>query len=145
MTESDGSRPASRPAWAWLVSALIAGGFLTSIVQSVLPDFDESRATDVQLVSLAMDLLTKSVNDTEEIRAEHRALRLWAVNTINEVATVKFDEEAQQALINGTVSFSKWGMYWPEGVMVISPDKVPDIFDKYKAPPTSGRTKDAPD
>ncbi|MCA1288624.1 hypothetical protein, partial [Salipiger bermudensis] len=86
---------------AIIALATFLGGFISSIVGVFLVDAGTDKQTDVQLVQLAVGILSESPTDMQPAKVE---LRRWAVDTINYAAEVKFDEEASDLLINGTLN-----------------------------------------
>lgn len=107
---------------ALIAIATVVGGGLSAVVEAYWIDAGTERETDVQLVKLAIGILSEPVikQDTEislfpiipipvdvhvpKPTSQH-ALREWAVDTINEVAEVKFGDEAKKLLVNGEVGF----------------------------------------
>jgi len=85
---------------AVIAGATLLGGVLSSTFDAFLIDASTSRETDVQLVELAIGILSEP---SPSEQAGEPTLRKWAVETINPVAEVKFDEEAKRQLVDGTV------------------------------------------
>jgi len=85
---------------AVIAGATLLGGVLSSTFDAFLIDASTSRETDVQLVELAIGILSEP---SPSEQAGEPTLRKWAVETINSVAEVKFDEEAKRQLVDGTV------------------------------------------
>lgn len=93
--------------------ATLLGGLSSAWLSAKLIDVNVARETDVELVQLAISVLTKPREDAGMAPAgtgltSERVLRRWAVDTINAAADdeVKFDAEAQELLVNGDVYFS---------------------------------------
>ncbi|WP_282603829.1 hypothetical protein [Paracoccus sp. PARArs4] len=90
--------------------------------------------TNVQLIELAIGILSKPVDDGEDpyqLKLEdpsERALRSWAVKVINEASSVKFDQEAQTLLISGNVSLP-WGTW--------NDNKLAELLEMYMGPGTT--------
>lgn len=83
---------------AIVAGATALGGILSSAAEWALIDAGTERQTDVQLVQLAIGILSEANPDGQGAPT----LRAWAVETINAVAEVKFDEDAQRQLVEGT-------------------------------------------
>jgi hypothetical protein len=111
--------------WSGAVIAMISavGG---GVASSVFLSADVERATDVQMVELAVGLLTaQSDGDLSE---DDRVLREWAVDTLNETAAIKFDERARIVLINGTsnIAFDLDGWFNSRTVLQFPAPPEPD-------------------
>lgn len=81
------------------------GSFSAALFDTLMPDADTQKQTDVQLVELAIGILAKPMNGDAVSTAPETALRTWAVKTINHVADITFDDEAKDALIDGRTGF----------------------------------------
>lgn len=81
-----------------VAGATFLGGFVSSLLGVFLVDAGTEKQTDVQLVQLAVGILSEAPSDMQPANV---ALRGWAVDTINAAAEVKFDETAKQQLIDG--------------------------------------------
>lgn len=90
--------------------ATLVGGFTSSVLDKVFIDAGTEKQTDVQLVQLAIGLLSER-NDEVKIGVDtpETVLREWAVDTINSVADVKFDERAKTLLVDGDAKLAWWG------------------------------------
>ncbi|MCE8000864.1 MAG: hypothetical protein HEP70_18585 [Rhodobiaceae bacterium] len=78
-----------------LAAATCLGGFGATFLDHVMLDASTSRETDVQIVQLAIGVLSEELDQSDEANiAKDRALRTWAVDTLNAVADVKLPEEA---------------------------------------------------
>lgn len=93
----------------WTLAVIIAvstalGGFLSTAAGSYLLSANTQRETNVQLIQLAIGILSEPLPKDEDINApqnEQIALRLWAVETINHSADIKLDDAASRLLVNG--------------------------------------------
>ena len=93
----------------WALAAIIAvatafGGFLSAAAGSYLLSANTQRETNVQLIQLAIGILSEPLPKDEDINApqnEQIALRLWAVETINHSADIKLDDAASRLLVSG--------------------------------------------
>ena len=84
-------------------TALGSGG--VALLDTFVLDAGTQKQTDVQLVELAIGILAKPLNNDTATAAPDTALRTWAVSTINYVADIQFDDEAKNALIDGSSGF----------------------------------------
>lgn len=119
---------------AIIAIATLAGGLATSLADSWLIDADVDRQTDVELVQLAISVLTKPREDAGMTPAgtgltSERVLRRWAVDTINAAADdeVQFDAEAQELLVNGDVYFSDFSKAYRSGDWTTIPEAKPFV------------------
>ena len=87
-----------------IAGATFLGGISSSLIGVFMVDAGTNRETDVQLVQVAINILSSTEATT--IDSPEKVLRTWAVDTINAVAEVQLDDEARELLINGEVSFS---------------------------------------
>lgn len=89
-----------------LAGATCIGVFGGALLDNVMLDASTSRETDVQIVQLAIGVLSKEIDQTDEANSnKDRALRTWAVDSLNAVSKVKLVGEARTALIDGNSSF----------------------------------------
>ncbi len=125
----------------WRLAAVIAvatlvGGFASSVIDKGFIDAGTEKQTDVQLVQLAIGLLSER-NEEIKIGADtpETVLRKWAVDTINSVADVKFDERAKTLLVDGDAKLAWLG--WEEAIpLMMKPmgDIDPEVLP-YQAQP----------
>ena len=85
---------------AVIAGATLLGGVLSSAASALWIDANTEQETNVQLMQLAIGILSEPSGGEE---AANVTLRAWAVATINAVAEVKFDDEAQRQLVDGTI------------------------------------------
>lgn len=95
---------------AIVAGATFLGGVGSAMISTVWIDAGTERQTNVQLVQLAIGILSEPVvaaqgGDVDPVLTSQTALRTWAVDIINQSAEVKFDEEAKHLLVNGDASF----------------------------------------
>ena len=96
----------------WALAAIIAvstalGGFVSAAAGSYLLSANTQRETNVQLIQLAIGILSEPLpkdEDSDAPQNEQTALRLWAVETINHSADIKLDDAATRLLVNGQAS-----------------------------------------
>lgn len=95
--------------------ATFLGGIGSSLLGVFLVDAGTNRQTDVQLVEVAIGILSST--EPRQSNSPDTVLRAWAVDTINSAAEVKLDGEARQLLISGEVflSATKKSLSFPEG------------------------------
>ena len=103
-----------------LAGATLLGVVISPLLGTLLVGADTERETNTQLVQLAIGILSEPL-DPEEVAfsaymtgasedGDHRAytasqvLRGWAVDTINEVAPIKFADETRSLLLRGTIT-----------------------------------------
>jgi hypothetical protein len=91
---------------ALIAAATAMGGVLSSAADAFWSDASTDKATNVQLVQLAIGILSDEDDGQMQDRSRNRELRSWAVQTINAAAEVKFDEDAQKLLIEGEASLA---------------------------------------
>lgn len=91
---------------AIIALATAFGGVLSTGAEWLFVDAGTEKQTDVQMVQLAIGILSEP---SEASQPADRALRAWAVETINTVAEIKFDANAQSQLIDGTIEFPIYG------------------------------------
>lgn len=91
---------------AVVAGAGLIGGVVSSLIGVFLVDARTDRQTDVQLVQLAVGVLSQPLPEGPGVETPETALREWAVDTINAAAEVKFDEEARALLVSGDVLLS---------------------------------------
>lgn len=103
--------------------ALVGGGCaviastITAFFSSYFLDADTKQTTNVQLIQVAIGLLSKE-QKTENLPSD-KVIRKWAVDTINATAIVKFDDEAAKLLIDGKAQFSGIKLTAGGGLFVI--------------------------
>jgi hypothetical protein len=93
-----------------VAGATFIGGLTSALISTVWLDAGTERQTDVQLVQLAIGILSDPLvaptgGAVGVALTSQTALRTWAVDIINQSAEVKFDEEAKHLLVNGDASF----------------------------------------
>ncbi len=89
-----------------LAVATCLGGFGATLLDNVMLDASTARETDVQIVELAIGVLSEKLDQSDEANtAKDKALRIWAVDTLNTAARVKLPNEARAALIDGSSAF----------------------------------------
>lgn len=86
-----------------VAGATFLGGFGSSVLGVIAVDAGTEKQTNVQLVKLAIGILSEKES---EVDVRNASLRAWAVDTINSVSEVKFGEDARRELINGNLGFS---------------------------------------
>lgn len=90
---------------AIIAIATAVGGALVPIAGSIFTDAGTARQANVQLIQLAIGILSEPLSDgaedKSEIPSEKTALRQWAVDTINNSAEIKFDKNSINSLVNG--------------------------------------------
>lgn len=110
---------------AVVAGATFLGGLGSSLLGVFLVDAGTERQTDVQLVQLAIGILSEPAPSrpagwrTAEVGLEtpEAALRAWAVDTINAAAEIKFDEGAKHLLVSGEVRFAFSSVYTGTGTV----------------------------
>lgn len=83
------------------VSAVV--GLVAALVGSFLVDANTEKTTNVQLIQVAIGILSK--DSDAGYSTEQKVLRAWAVDTINSSAKVKFDSRSKQLLVDGKAAF----------------------------------------
>jgi hypothetical protein len=101
--------PAARLALVIAVSTAL-GGVLAALIDNFLLDANVEHQANVQLVELAIGILSEpvepSVDGLSFSDTPEAVLRGWAVDTLNAVALVQFDEAARELLVTGRVQFN---------------------------------------
>lgn len=95
---------------AIVAGATFLGGVGSTIISTFWSDAGTERQTAVQLVQLAIGILSEPINAPTGRAVDlgltsQAALRTWAVDIINQSAEVKFDAEAKHLLVNGDAAF----------------------------------------
>lgn len=106
-TQDTGTKIAMWVAGATFLASIVGGG-----LNKVLFDANTKLETNVQLIELAIGILSEPLPEPNALKTaggaaetnekRSQALRTWAVDTINASAEIKFTEEAGQQLIEGT-------------------------------------------
>lgn len=95
---------------AVVASATFLGGIGSTMISTFWTDAGTERQTAVQLVQLAIGILSEPIvvatgGAVDPNSTSQTALRTWAVDIINQSAEVKFDAEAKHLLVNGDARF----------------------------------------
>ncbi len=95
-----------------LAVATFIGNVSATFINKWASDADTKLETNVQLIELAIGILSEPLPDPIPLKAasggtamnkeRDKALRTWAVDTINASAEIKFDGDARDHLIDGT-------------------------------------------
>jgi hypothetical protein len=83
--------------------ATAVGGLLSSIADALLIDASTAKQADVQILQLAINILSEEIPASEVEVAGSIAIRGWAFDTINSVAEIKLGEDSRDALVKGKV------------------------------------------
>jgi len=95
---------------AIVAGATFLGGVGSAMINTFWTDAGTERQTNVQLVQLAIGILSEPIAEGSGWKAgagqtSQTALRTWAVDVINQTAEVRFDNDAKNLLVNGEAIF----------------------------------------
>lgn len=119
-----------------VAGATFLGGIGSTLLGVFLVDAGTNRQTDVQLVELAIGILSEPLpKDSGSLTSTpETALRAWAVDTVNAAADVKFDSKARQLLIDGEIILPP-SLYDLEKIGISNLEKIKDedlhVFFEY--------------
>lgn len=95
---------------AIVAGATFLGGVGSATINTFWSDAGTERQTNVQLVQLAIGILSEPIVEgtgwkSGDGKTSQTALRTWAVDVINQTAEVRFDDDAKNLLVNGDAIF----------------------------------------